>query len=105
MNYGLSAEKQPSVYIDPISITSLRPLVKGDRDFKIGRMTVITTGICHGSEAYINLGGTRSHDDALATLGARSPYIAAYALVPIAGSIRGWTAIDYDNVKIERQRI
>lgn len=89
VNYGSSAEKQPILYIDPLRITGFGPLVKGDRDFKTGLMTVITTGICHGVEAYINLGGTCSHYDALATPGAKSPYIAAYTLVANAGYFAG----------------
>ena len=52
--------KSPEVYSDPPRITGYGPLIKGNWYFKIGRTTDLTSGICHGTEAYISLGGIRS---------------------------------------------
>lgn len=50
-------------YMEPPKIADLGPLVKGEWYFKIGRTTGVITGICHGTEAYVKLGGTRVRCD------------------------------------------
>ncbi|KAL9104899.1 MAG: hypothetical protein Q9163_000216 [Psora crenata] len=50
-------------YAEPPYVTGIGPLVKGNWYFKVGRTTGITTGICHGTEVYVSLGGTGSQYD------------------------------------------
>lgn len=57
-DYGLS-----EYYARPKSVTGVGQLHKGQWYFKIGRSTDITAGICHGTEAYVQLKSKRSHYD------------------------------------------
>jgi hypothetical protein len=70
-DYGHTTDGREAIYLEPSAITGIGPLVKGDWYFKTGRTTDITTGICHGTEAYVNMGGIRSKYD---TLGRRGEY-------------------------------
>ena len=64
-DYCSGTDGKEDIYLEPSAITGIGPLVKGNWYFKIGRTTDITTGICHGTEAYVNMGGTRSKYDAV----------------------------------------
>lgn len=46
-------------YNNPPQVIGFGPLIKGNWYFKRGRTTDLTAGICHGTEAYISLGGDR----------------------------------------------
>ena len=70
-DYSHRTDGKEDVYLEPSAITGIGPLIKGNWYFKIGRTTDITTGICHGTEAYVNLGGMRTKYD---TLGRRGAY-------------------------------
>ena len=70
-NYHHRKDGKEDSYRNPPAITGIGPLRKGNSYFKIGRTTDITTRICHGTEAYVNLGGMRSKYD---TLGRRGAY-------------------------------
>ena len=70
-DYCCGTDGREDIYLEPSAITGIGPLVKGNWYFKIGRTTDITTGICHGTEAYVNMGGTRSKYD---TVGRRGEY-------------------------------
>ena len=70
-DYCHRTDGKEDVYRNPSAITGIGPLLKGNWYFKIGRTTDITTGICHGTEAYVNLrGGMRTKYDTLGRKGA-----------------------------------
>ncbi len=70
-DYCHGTDGKEDVYLEPSAITGIGRLIKGKWYFKIGRTTDITTGICHGTEAYVNLGGMRTKYD---NLGRREEY-------------------------------
>ena len=71
-DYCHRTDGQEDVHRNPSAITGIGPLLKGSWYFKLGRTTDIITGICHGTEAYVNLGGgvMRTKYDTLGRKGA-----------------------------------